>query len=179
MVKSSDCISLGDVLDTAILKDNEWSLLTNKAICGVIGPSIHSANNFQYTKFPELFGKYSKMRKTLRQLKDLKSNFHNYSLRSIKEEIIPLFLSIITNELITNGKDSINGVIELFKKYKINTFLFKENILDLQPSAKILNKWEKINSSLKSTLTKKLNEEYKNLYTMKKKGKGKICLIRN
>ena len=177
MVRSSDSISLGDILDTAIIKKNEWSLLPNKAICGVIGPSVYSSSNFQYTKFPELFGKYSKIRKTQRQLKDLKSNFHNFSLRSIKEEIIPLFLSIITNELVTNGKECINDIIEIFKKYKINTLLFKENILELQTSTKILNKWEKINSSLKATLTRRLNEEYKNHSIKKKKGKGKYYMI--
>jgi hypothetical protein len=172
MVKSADHISFGDIIDRKISQNMEWSLLPNKGIHSALAPSQYSSNFISFTKFPELMSKIQKMRKVSRQLKELKENFCNYSLRTIKEEISPLILSLVTSSL-ANGREGLEEILNLFHKYKINTLLFKENILDIQPSISILNKWEKTATSLKSQLTKKLNEQYKtNL--KKKKATGKI-----
>lgn len=168
MAKSAEHISFGDNIDTKISKNMEWSLLPNKGIHSVLAPSQYSASFIAFTKFPELLGKIQKMRKVNRQLKELKEKFNNYSLRSIKEEITPLLLSL-TTESLSKGKDGIEETTNLFHKYKINTLMFKENILDLQSSGSILNKWEKTPTSIKTQLTKKLNEQNKTTITKKKK----------
>jgi hypothetical protein len=175
MAKSAEHISFGDNVETKIAKNMEWSLLPNKGIHSVLAPSQYSANFISFTKFPELLGKIQKMKKVNRQLKELKEKFNSHSLRTIKEEIAPLLLSI-TRSSLEKGKDGIEEVSKLFHRYKINTLLFKENILDLQPSASILNKWEKTPTSIKTQLTKKMNEQNKSNFTKKKKTTGKIYL---
>jgi len=56
-----------------------------------------------------LFGKMSTHRKIKRQIKELKYNFSGISQFAIKEEICPLILSYVSNNLIEDGK------VNLFK----------------------------------------------------------------
>jgi hypothetical protein len=149
-------------------RTNEWSLLPNRGIHSSLAPAIFSGNFISYTKFPDLFGKFSKMRKIIRQLKELKQVF-NFSFQAIKEEIVPLVFSKITNCLIDLGKEGVEKVLKIMSTYKISLMLFKENLFDLQPNESILKKYEKLNAGIKSLLTKKLNDEFKTSIVKKKK----------
>lgn len=170
MTKSADQISLGDMIDTRIHRNNEWTLLSNKGICSSIAPAILSANVISFTKFPDLFGKISRQRKIFRELKELRSVFPSCSVNAIKEEVGPLIFSIISNSLIDLGKDGIKKVITLLNQYKISLTAFKANLFDIQTES-MIKKYDKINSSIKSALTRRLNEEFKTSVT-KKKTKG-------
>ncbi len=111
------------------------------------------------------------MRKILRQLKEMKQIF-NFSFQAIKEEIVPLLLSKITNYLIDLGKEGVEKVFSVLHIHKMSLMLFKENLFDLQYNESITHKYEKLNPSIKSLLTKKLNEEFKtSIVNKKKKGK--------
>jgi hypothetical protein len=172
MTKSADNISLGDIIDKKIRQNNEWTLLPNRGIMSCIAPSAYSGNFLSFTKFPELFGKISKMRKNFRQLKEMKSLFPDQSLRTIKDEIVPIIFSKITNYLVNLGKDGVEMVINILTTFKINIQIFKENLFDLNTNELMLKKYEKLNPTIKSWLTKKLNEEFKTSI-IKKKIKGK------
>jgi hypothetical protein len=174
MVESSEHISLGDVIERKIKRTNEWSLLPNRGVHSCLGPATYSGNFISYTKFPDLFGKFSKMKKILRQLKEFKQIF-SYNFQAIKEEIVPLVFSKITNYLYDLGKEGVEKVIDVLHTHKMNLMLFKENLFDLQPNEILLKKYEKLNPGIKSYLTKKLNEEFKtSIVRKKKKGKFKL-----
>jgi replication factor C subunit 1 len=173
LVKCADNISLGDIIDKKIHTNNEWNLLPNKGICSSVAPGFFT-NGFIYaTKFPEISSKFSKVRKVMRQTKELKTLFPYNSLRTIKDEIVPILFSRIVNLLIEYGKDAVDKVMNILHEYKFNMLLFKENLFELV-NQKLLAKYEKMNSTIKTHLTKKLNEEYKtSLIKKKKKDNGK------
>ena len=156
----TDNISFGDIIEKRIKSNNEWSLLPNKGIHSVIIPSCLSCSFCSYPKFPEFYSKISKMRKTKRQIKDLKNIFPFYSNYSIKNELSTLLFKIIINILNDKGKDGIDEIINIFMIYKMSLMQFKDSIFDLQSenTQKIYNK---INPSIKSFFTKKLNEHFK------------------
>jgi replication factor C subunit 1 len=173
IVDSSEHISLGDIIEKKIKTTNEWTLLPNRGTHSALAPATYSGNFISYTKFPELFGKFSKMRKILRQLKEMKQIF-NYSFKAIKDEIVPLLLSKIANYLIDLGKEGVSRVISVLHTHKISLMLFKENLFDLQTNDSITQKYEKLNPSIKSLLTKKLNEEFKTSIVAKKNKSKKL-----
>jgi replication factor C subunit 1 len=177
LVKCADNISFGDIIDKKIHTNNEWNLLPNKGICSSVAPAYFT-NGFIYaTKFPEISSKFSKVRKVMRQTKELKTLFPYNSLRTIKDEIVPILFSKIVNLLIDFGKDAIEKVINILHEYKFNLLLFKENLFELV-NQKMLAKYEKMNSYIKTHLTKKLNEEFKtSLIKKKQKEKGKYSNI--
>jgi len=116
------------------------------------------------------------MRKIIRQLKELKQIF-NFSFQAIKEEIVPLVFSKITNYLIDLGKEGVEKVLNILQTYKISQMVFKENLFDLQPNENILKKYEKLNAGIKSLLTKKLNDEFKTSIVRRKKKGNEFFLI--
>jgi len=153
-------ISFSDVIEKRIKSNNEWILLPNKGIHSVIIPSTLSCSFCSYPKFPEFYSKISKMRKTKRQIKDLKNIFPFYSNYSIKNELSTLLFKIIIEILNEKGKDGIDEIINIFTIYKMTLMQFKDSLFDLQSdnTQKIYNK---INPSIKTYFTKKLNEHFK------------------
>jgi hypothetical protein len=114
-------------------------------------------------------GKFQKVKKVKRELKELKICFPNLSLEAIKEEAVPLILASITNYLNEDGQNSLDSCIALLKHYHITNEKFKENILDLQSKESILKRFEKVSPALKAALTRKLNEKEKSSVIHKKK----------
>lgn len=169
MVASSENISLGDIIDRKIRTDSEWTLLPNRGICSAVAPAVYSSNFVPFTKFPELFGKISKIRKVQRQLKEFKAVFPNHSLRTIKDEITPIIFSKVVNYLIDLGKEGVDKVIDVISTFKMSIILFKENLFDLQTNDTMIKKYEKLHATIKSLLTRKLNEEFKTSVVKKKK----------
>lgn len=55
------------------------------------------------------------------------------------------------------------------REYRISLDTLKENILDVQPNESILKKFEKINSQVRASLTKRYNETFKTSLIHKKK----------
>ena len=153
-------ISFSDIIEKRIKSNNEWILLPNKGIHSVIIPSTLSCSFCSYPKFPEFYSKISKMRKTKRQIKDLKNIFPFYSNYSIKNELSTLLFKIIIEILNEKGKDGIDEIINIFTIYKMTLMQFKDSLFDLQSdnTQKIYNK---INPSIKTYFTKKLNEHFK------------------
>ena len=110
------------------------------------------------------------MKKTKREVKDLKQLFPFASFNAIKNEISPLIFNIIMNILIDKAKDGIDEILNIFTKLKMSITQFKETLFDLQTeSAKQI--YNKMNTGVKSALTKKLNEHFKTSIKVKKSKK--------
>jgi len=169
LINSTEHISISDIIDRKIRRQQDWNLLPNMGIHSSVAVANYSGNFLSFAKFPELFGKMQKFKKTKREVKELKYSFPNISSVSIIEEISPLILSAITNCLIDAGKEGVETCLRLMKNYKLSMEKFKENIVDLQPGDKILTKYEKISPQIKAYFTKKYNEAFKTSIVRKKK----------
>lgn len=167
LVLSSDNISNGDVLEKRIKTKNDWSLLPNRGLHSTIIPSMICSSYLPYPKFPSYFSQISKMKKNKRQVKEIRELFPFYSYQAIREEISPLVYSIIMNILIDKAKDGLDDIINIFTKLKMSVNNFKESLFDLQSDSRKMI-YTKMNSTLKSALTKKLNEHFKTSIKVKK-----------
>ena len=160
IIEGMDHISFSDTIENKMKSQMEWSLLPDKGIHSTVIPSMIFSSFLSFPKFPEFYNKISKIMKINRELKELKKIFFDYSLFEIKNEVSPLFFNIIIDKMVTNGKDGLDEIVDIFTFYRMNANLFKENLYDLQ-SKENQTLYNKINTSLKTNLTKKLNERFK------------------
>ena len=155
-----DHISFGDTIENKMKSQMEWSLLPDKGVHSTVVPSMIFSSFLGFPKFPEYLNKMSRIIKINRQLKELRKIFNNYSLFEIKNLVGPLFFNIIVDKIVNEGKKGIDGIVDIFAYYRMNSNLFKENLYDLQ-SKENQTTYNKINTSIKTALTKKLNERFK------------------
>ena len=170
LAQSIENISISDIIERRIKTKNDWSLLPNKGLHSTVIPSMISSSFIAYPKFPSYYSKISSMKKTKREVKDLRQLFPLASFNAIKNEISPLIFNIIMNILVEKAKDGLDEIINIFTKLKMSITQFKETLFDLQSdSAKQI--YNKMNTGVKSALTKKLNEHFKTSIKVKKSKK--------
>ena len=160
IIQGLDHMSLGDVIEDRMKSQMDWSLLPDKGIHSTVIPSCIFSSYLGFPKFPESYNKISRMIKINRELRELKKVFPNYSLFEIQTIVSPLFFNIIIDKLISEGKNGLDDIVNILAFYGMNANMFKESLLDLQ-SKENQNMYSKINNSIKTTLTKKLNERFK------------------
>ena len=160
IIQGLDHMSLGDVIEDRMKSQMDWSLLPDKGIHSTVIPSCIFSSYLGFPKFPESYNKISRMIKINRELRELKKVFPNYSLFEIQTIVSPLFFNIIIDKLISEGKNGLDDIVNILALYGMNANMFKESLLDLQ-SKENQNMYSKINNSIKTTLTKKLNERFK------------------
>ena len=160
IIKGLDHMSIGDVIENKMKSQMDWSLLPDKGIHSTVIPSCIFSSFLSFPKFPESYNKISRIIKIGRELRELKKIFPNYSLFEIKNVVGPLFFNIIMDKLINEGKNGIDSIVDILTYYGMNANMFKENLLDLQ-TKEHQNMYSKINNSIKTTLTKKLNDRFK------------------
>ena len=132
IIQGLDHISFSDTIENKMKSQMEWSLLPDKGIHSTVIPSIIFSSFLNFPQFPELFGGISKINKNNRELLELKKIFCNYSLFEIQNEVGPLFFNIITDKLVNEGKNGIDGIVDIFAYYRMNANLFKENLYNLR-----------------------------------------------
>ena len=160
IIEGTDFMSFGDTIENAMKSKMEWSLLPDKGVHSTVIPSMIFSSFLGFPKFPEYFNKMSKIIKLERELKELKKIFPSYSLFEIKNFAGPLLFNIITDKLVNDGKDGIDNIVDILVHYRMNSSLFKENLFNLQ-SKDNQTIYSKINTSIKTSLTKKLNEKFR------------------
>ena len=160
IIQGLDHMSLGDVIEDRMKSQMDWSLLPDKGIHSTVIPSCIFSSYLGFPKFPESYNKISRMIKINRELRELKKVFPNYSLFEIQTIVSPLFFNIIIDKLISEGKNGLDDIVNILAFYGMNANMFKESLLDLQ-SKENQNMYSKINNSIKTSLTKKLNERFK------------------
>ena len=168
-----DHMSFSDTVENRMKSQMEWSLLPDRGIHSTVVPSMIFSSFLGFPKFPTYFNKISTIIKINRELKELKKIFSNYSLYEIKNLVGPLFYNIIIDKLVKDGKNGIDGIVDILVNYRMNSNLFKENLYDLQ-SKENQDLYNKVNTSIKTSLTKKLNERFK---TSLKQHKSKTIMM--
>ena len=160
ITEGTDFMSFGDVIENRMKSQMEWSLLPDKGVHSTVIPSMIFSSFLSFPKFPEHFNKITKIIKLERELKELKKIFHDYSLFEIKNFAGPLLFNIIIDKLVNEGKDGIDNIVDILVHYRMNSNLFKENLFNLQTKEN-QTIYSKINTSIKTSLTKKLNEKFR------------------
>ena len=160
IAEGTDFMSFGDVIENRMKSQMEWSLLPDKGVHSTVIPSMIFSSFLSFPKFPEHFNKITKIIKLERELKELKKIFHDYSLFEIKNFAGPLLFNIIIDKLVNEGKDGIDNIVDILVHYRMNSNLFKENLFNLQTKEN-QTIYSKINTSIKTSLTKKLNEKFR------------------
>ena len=168
-----DHMSFSDTVENRMKSQMEWSLLPDRGIHSTVVPSMIFSSFLGFPKFPAYFNKISTIIKINRELKELKKIFNNYTLYEIKNLVGPLFYNIIIDKLVKDGKNGIDGIVDILVNYRMNSNLFKENLYDLQ-SKENQDLYNKVNTSIKTSLTKKLNERFK---TSLKQHKSKTIMM--
>ena len=173
----SDLISESDIVDKRIRTNQNWNLLGDRGILGSVSSCFFTKGVVPFPKFPELMGKMSSMRKTKREIKELKKCFFGYNSHSIKNEIVPLvFTTIINNINQTNEDDNLDNCIEIMKSFKLNMEMIKENLMDLAQE-KMQKEYNNIAPTAKSAFTRLYNKNFKSSIIRKKGSKkGKDTL---
>ena len=161
IIQGLDHMSIGDTIENKMKNQMEWSLLPDKGVHSTVIPSNIFSSFLDFPKFPESYNRLSRIIKIGRELRELKKIFPDYSLFEIQNTVGPLFFNIIIDKLVNEGKNGIDGIVNIFANLGMNATLFKENLFDLQ-SKENQNIYTKINTTIKNTLTKKLNERFKN-----------------
>ena len=174
----TDLISESDIIDKRIRTNQNWNLLGDRGMLGSVSVCYFTKGVVPFPKFPELMGKMSSMRKTKREIKELKRCFFGYNSHSIKNEIVPLiFSNLIDNINETNEENNIENSIDLMKEFKLNMEMVKDNLYDLAPE-KMKEEFDQISPTLKSAFTRLYNKTFQSSIIRKKsvlkKGKDSI-----
>lgn len=133
-----------DILDNYISKNQDYKLMPYHGILSTISPSI-ILKNPKIPKFlqgPIYLSKYTKI--------NTKQNFLNKI--KISKDKLDLLVILLSKPLINYNINAIDDVIHFMNIYKINIDEYK-TIMDFYPNINI-----KINSKIKSSLTKKWNK---------------------
>jgi hypothetical protein len=178
LLRSTEHISFSDTIDRKIRRGQEWNLLPNMGIHSSLAVANYSPNSLPFPKFPELFGKMQRQKKTKREVKELKYSFNNLSSISIIQEVSPLVLSVINNSLIGSGKEEgVEYCIRFMRCYKLTMDKLKENVMDLQQNKSLQSTFENIAPQIKAYFTKKYNEAFRTSITKRKRkdiGESKV-----
>ncbi|KAF9317635.1 hypothetical protein BG003_000574 [Podila horticola] len=169
MSKAADSLSDADLVDTMIHGTQQhWSLMPLHAAFSCVGPAFYVHGNARPTgygptyQFPGYLGKLSSANKYSRLMKEIQIRMRlkiSADKNEVRQSYLPTLFPALTRPLLKEGVDGIPEVIELMDHY----YLSKEDwdtILELgickNDGKAVL---DKIPTSVKSTFTRKYNQE--------------------
>lgn len=151
---TSDLLSYGDILDSKIKKNSQWTLIGDKAIitvCIVCNLACYSAN---YIKFPSIIGSTSKINKTKKLINELKKPSNNMS----DYDIINMYNPIVLNNLLNLLKENkIQESVDFIVKTKLDLNMLVNNIVELSNNY-FKNKYDNLNNVTKRQFISKYND---------------------
>lgn len=165
---ASDLISESDVVDKRIHSKQDWSLLADKGILSAVGVCSSIKGSVGFAKFPELFGKLSSLKKTQREISEVRKCFGSCDRKGVRDEIVNIIMLLFSGFL---NEGEIDKCLEMIRKYKLSLELVKENIMDLCEE-RYQALFEKVGTSMKSSLTREYNKNFKTS-VVKKRGKNR------
>jgi replication factor C subunit 1 len=159
---AADSICLGDVINTFMRREKEWSLLQQYAQVSAIEPGLRSGNGITFPKFPEWFGKFNIQKKNSRLLREVRNSIARHISgedESILKDYVPTLYKLIMTPL---KKGKIQETVEIMSSYKINPEMLKEHLIQLQfGSTTCEEEFRNVPNKDKCALTKLYNIMYK------------------
>lgn len=178
--KSIDAICIGDLMETQIRTNQNWSLLPFQAVFSTVMPGYYMNGHFsEMIQFPSILGKISSFGKKDRLIQELKQHM-NLKISGSKtclnlDYLVPLRDKIL-NPLIHQEDDAVNKSIDTLNHYN----LLKDDldsIIECSLWKDEKNPFTKIDTKTKSALTRTYNKNaqslpYANKDMITKVGKG-------
>jgi replication factor C subunit 1 len=125
--QAAQSISDGDLVDRMIHGPQQhWSLMPTHAVFSTVRPSSYVAGQLMGSNFTSWLGNNSKYGKLGRYIREIHSHMRLRSsgdANEIRQQYLPNLWSQTVKRLATEGKDSVDGVIDLMDSY----FLTRED----------------------------------------------------
>ena len=171
MADASDFISVSDIINTKIRKDQFWSLLPDFGSMSSVAPCLSIKGRVTFPAFPQYLGKYSRLRKARRLIRELSQSIPcSLSRSGVLLELVPFLMKNILDWL---ARGYIDDVIELMDDVKITNEMLKEHLVYLCMDDKLTQKFEKMDPQLKAALTREYNKDHKEISRIPQKGAAK------
>jgi replication factor C subunit 1 len=168
---AADSISLGDVLERGVRRDQHWELLPGYGAVSTIRPCATLKGRFAPStaswvggglQFPQWLGKNSSTNKHLRLLQEVQSTLALHtggvSHRATRLDYCSVLHLKLTDPL-KSGMDGISDILSTMEAYQMQ----KENrdaILELQQVNKDQSKLDQVPTNVKSALTRQINKAH-------------------
>ncbi|KAK5646065.1 hypothetical protein RI129_004529 [Pyrocoelia pectoralis] len=158
---AANCISLGDIVDTQIRRNNNWSLLNMEAMCSSVLPGSYLSGHVNaQIDFPNWLGKNSKRGKFVRLLGELQAHMRT-SISGNRNELNLDYLSSLrsslVNPLIKKGAGGVDDSVSVMHNYN----LLREDldsILELAQWPKQKDPMNMVDSKVKAAFTRSFNK---------------------
>lgn len=163
--EASDWISLGDLVESQLRRDQEWALAPFHSVCSTTAPTYYCHGGFEkllpsdqhLIRFPSSLGKGSTSRKNESIVNLLKNNCSQHvpaSNSDITLEYIPMWNSHISHELMREPP-RIGDVISFMDEYGISRDDLEliSELHTFKDILKVSNDFKKVNALTKRKLT--------------------------
>ncbi|KAK6360309.1 hypothetical protein TWF730_006456 [Orbilia blumenaviensis] len=127
--KAAESISDGDLVDAMIHgPQQQWSMMPVHAVFSTVAPSSFMSGSYGggHMQFSAWFGQNSKQQKLNRYVKEIQSHMRlrcSADRHEVRQFYVPMFWQMLCRQLERDGKDAVDGMIELMDDY----FLTKED----------------------------------------------------
>ncbi|RVD82322.1 uncharacterized protein DFL_006750 [Arthrobotrys flagrans] len=127
--KAAESISDGDLVDAMIHGPQQhWSMMPVHAVFSTVAPSSFMSGSYGggHMQFSAWFGQNSKQQKLNRYVKEIQSHMRlrcSADRHEVRQFYVPMFWQMLCRQLEREGKDAVDGMIELMDDY----FLTKED----------------------------------------------------
>ncbi len=164
MAQAADLIVQGDCINKRVRAHQQWSLLPEQGMYGVVIPSSLLGSSFMpYAKFPEWMGKHSSTGRQKRMVKELSQQIGVHvsgSMSAIKNDYAPALLSLVLHSYSRDDKQGMEQVLQILDNYSITIDQLKEHLVDIQYNPKKVDFFKKVSTSNKSYLTRIYNSAH-------------------
>jgi len=173
MARAADSIARGDMINTSIRKDMNWSLLGTLAFNSTIYPVNVTNGLCNFVGFPAWFGKNSSTGKQERLTIELKSALmHRISgnREAIKFDYAPALINLIRAHLSIGGEKAIEDTLNIYTSYNLTPELVNEHLSELIYNPLGIKLMQRVESKTKAAMTRVYNKIHKqSLKAVKKK----------
>ncbi|KHN83844.1 Replication factor C subunit 1 [Toxocara canis] len=164
IAKAADSISQGDIIDKTIRTTGAWGLLNEQALFSSILPSMYMNGYLKsMINFPSWLGKNSTANKRERLMRQLASHTHlkiSADRHSLVTDYVPVLRDRLCRPLVEKESDGVSEVIATYNEYSLMRD-DSEAIAELAVWPGMEDLGSKIQTKVKSALTRALNKEHR------------------
>jgi len=131
MAFAADSISLGDVVETCVRWDQNWSLLPDVGLLTCIIPGYFT-HFCKYPQFPMFLGKMSTRNKYIRFIKEISfvlgHRAGGLSWSTVYGEIVPILFDLVYDHLANKAGPYVTKAVKVMLNFGINLDMMKEHL---------------------------------------------------
>jgi replication factor C subunit 1 len=173
LAEAADSIAFGDVLNSQIRTQGNWSLLGQYGQAAALTPGRLSGGGVPFVKFTEYLGKASTLRKKERMLKEISVGL-GLEREAVLNDYVPLITSLVLTPVLERGKEGIEATVDTLYEFRLKPEMLKEHLIELSfNSEQVSSLFKSIPSAVKSGITRLYGRKYAGDPEKTSKGKKK------